>query len=79
MSEWNYETPKTVFLGSRSARTRRRHLDRMPPVWLAQGLLIHAIVHAADIQDRDRGAFVMATMVSTRICRFLPLIFFPAS
>src|ERR1700693_4305656 len=27
-----------------------------------QGLLIHAIVHAADIQDRDGGSFVMATM-----------------
>src|SRR5215813_11913480 len=27
-----------------------------------QGLLIHAIVHAADIQDRDGGTFVMATM-----------------
>src|SRR4249920_190635 len=27
-----------------------------------QGLLIHAIVHAADIQDRDGGVFVMATM-----------------
>ena len=27
-----------------------------------QGLLIHAIVHAADIQHRDGGAFVMATM-----------------
>ena len=27
-----------------------------------QGLLIYAIVHAADIQDRDGGAFVMATM-----------------
>jgi transposase len=24
--------------------------------------LIHAIVHAADIQDRDGGSFVMATM-----------------
>jgi hypothetical protein len=24
--------------------------------------LIHAIVHAADIQDRDGGVFVMATM-----------------
>ena len=23
---------------------------------------MHAIVHAADIQDRDGGAFVMATM-----------------
>ena len=27
-----------------------------------QGLLIHAIVHAADIQDRDGGALVMATV-----------------
>ncbi len=27
-----------------------------------QGLLIHAIVHAGDIQDRDGGALVMATM-----------------
>jgi transposase len=25
-------------------------------------LLIHAVVHAADIQDRDGGALVMATM-----------------
>jgi Transposase DDE domain len=29
-----------------------------------QGLLIHAIVHAANIQDRDGGAFVMATIRS---------------
>ena len=29
---------------------------------LTQGLLIYAIVHAADIQDRDGGVFVMATM-----------------
>ena len=27
-----------------------------------QGLLIHAIVHAADIQDRDGGELAMATM-----------------
>src|SRR6201981_721743 len=27
-----------------------------------QGLLMHAIVHAADIQDRDGGAVLMATM-----------------
>src|SRR3954470_18873174 len=27
-----------------------------------QGLLIHAIVHAADVQDRDGGALVMATL-----------------
>ena len=27
-----------------------------------QGLLMHAIVHAADIQDRDGGAPLMATL-----------------
>ena len=27
-----------------------------------QGLLIHAIVHAADVQDRDGGELVMATL-----------------
>ncbi|MBC5799217.1 MAG: IS5 family transposase, partial [Candidatus Eremiobacteraeota bacterium] len=27
-----------------------------------QGLLMHAIVHGADIQDRDGGALVMATL-----------------
>ena len=29
-----------------------------------QGLLMHAIVHAADIQDRDGGAALMATLFS---------------
>jgi hypothetical protein len=29
-----------------------------------QGLLMHAIVHAADIQDRDGGALLMATLAS---------------
>ena len=32
------------------------------PLVDTQGLLIHAIVHAADIQDRDGGTLVMATM-----------------
>ena len=27
-----------------------------------QGLLMHAIVHAADVQDRDGGAQLMATL-----------------
>src|SRR5216683_4311185 len=27
-----------------------------------QGLLLHAIVHGADIQDRDGGALLMATL-----------------
>ena len=28
-----------------------------------QGLLMHAIVHAADVQDRDGGALLMATLL----------------
>jgi transposase len=28
----------------------------------AQGLLMHAVIHAADIQDRDGGILVMATL-----------------
>jgi hypothetical protein len=28
------------------------------------GLLMHAIVHAAGVQDRDGGAMVMATLFS---------------
>ena len=27
-----------------------------------QGLLMHAVVHAADVQDRDGGVLVMATL-----------------
>jgi hypothetical protein len=33
------------------------------------GLMLHAIVHAADIQDRDGGALVMATLFG--LCPFL--------
>ena len=40
----------------RRSRARSAHSRRYP------SLLMHAIVHAADIQDRDGGAFVMATM-----------------
>jgi hypothetical protein len=29
-----------------------------------QGLLVHAIVHAADLQDRNGGVLVMATLFS---------------
>ena len=28
----------------------------------AQGLLMHAVIHAADIQDRDGGVLVMASL-----------------
>ena len=30
-----------------------------------QGLLMHAIVHAADVQDRDGGALLMASLFSS--------------
>ena len=36
-------------------KKRHIHVD-------TQGLLIHAIVHSADIQDRDSGVLVMSTM-----------------
>jgi hypothetical protein len=37
-----------------------------------QGLLMHAIVHAADIQDRDGGVLVMATLFGLGLYPFQP-------
>jgi transposase len=34
-----------------------------------QGLLMHAVIHAADVQDRDGGVLVMATLFG--LCPFL--------
>ena len=47
------------------SRARERHI-----LVDTQGLLIHAIVHAADFQDRDGGGLVMATLFG--LYRFLP-------
>ena len=33
--------------------------------------MIHAIVHAADIQDRDGGTFVMATMFGRAVAKIM--------
>ena len=33
-----------------------------------QGLLLHALVHSADIQDRDGGVLVMATVFGRYPC-----------
>ena len=45
----------------RRATTRRIKGKKRHILVDTQGLLMHAIVHAADIQDRD-GGIVMATM-----------------
>ncbi len=46
----------------RRATTRKDQGKKRHILVDTEGLLMHAIVHAADIQDRDGGAFVMATM-----------------
>src|SRR5271169_1237800 len=49
----------------RSARLRRRQEDQGQKRHVlvdTQGLLMHAIVHSADVQDRDGGALLMASL-----------------
>ena len=43
--------------GGKKIKGKKRHV-----LVDTQGLLMHAIVHAADIQDRDGGVLVMATL-----------------
>ncbi|WP_374297988.1 IS5 family transposase [Sphingomonas sp.] len=43
--------------GGKKIKGKKRHL-----LVDTQGLLLHAIVHAADIQDRDGGVLLMSTM-----------------
>jgi transposase len=45
------------FDGGKKIKGNKRHV-----LVDTQGLLMHAIVHAADIQDRDGGVLVMATL-----------------
>ena len=45
------------FDAGKKIKGKKRHL-----LVDTQGLLLHAIVHAADIQDRDGGLLVMATL-----------------
>ncbi len=45
------------FDGGKKIKGKKRHV-----LVDTQGLLLHAIVHAADIQDRDGGVLLMATM-----------------
>ncbi|MDQ3566333.1 MAG: IS5 family transposase, partial [Pseudomonadota bacterium] len=45
------------FDAGKKIKGKKRHL-----LVDTQGLLLHAIVHAADIQDRDGGVLVMATL-----------------
>ena len=43
--------------GGKKIKGKKRHV-----LVDTQGLLLHAIVHAADVQDRDGGVLVMATL-----------------
>ena len=45
------------FDGGKKVKGKKRHI-----LVDTQGLLLHAIVHAADIQDRDGGVLLMATL-----------------
>ena len=47
----------TGFDAGKKIKGKKRHL-----LVDTQGLLLHAIVHSADIQDRDGGVLVMATL-----------------
>jgi len=47
------------FDGGKKIKGKKRHV-----LVDTQGLLLHAIVHAADIQDRDGGVLLMATVFS---------------
>ena len=48
---------RRVTMREKKIKGKKRHI-----LVDTQGLLIHAIVHAADIQDRDGGELVMATL-----------------
>jgi transposase len=50
--------PKGYDAGKKISGKKRHHLVD------TQGLLMHAIVHAAEIQDRDGGVLLLATMFS---------------
>ncbi len=50
-------SPKGTVRKDREVKGKKRHL-----LVDTQGLVLHAIVHAADIQDRDGGVLVMATL-----------------
>ena len=47
----------TGYDAGKKIKGRKRHI-----LVDTQGLLMHAIVHAADVQDRDGGALLMATL-----------------
>src|SRR4051812_45292160 len=61
--EWGWETgccrmaQATAPVLDLQIRGKKRHV-----LVDTQGLLLHAIVHAADIQDREGGVLLMATL-----------------
>ena len=46
-----------ITVGGKKIKGKKRHI-----LVDTQGLLLHAVVHSADIQDRDGGVLVMATL-----------------
>ena len=48
----------TGYDAGKKIKGRKRHI-----LVDTQGLLMHAIVHAADVQDRDGGALLMASLL----------------
>ena len=52
-------SPRLASDAGKKIKGKKRHI-----LVDTQGLLMHAIVHAADIQDRDGGALLMATLFS---------------
>ena len=49
----------TGYDAGKKIKGRKRHI-----LVDTQGLLMHAIVHAADVQDRDGGALLMASLLA---------------
>ena len=56
----------TGYDAGRKIKGKKRHI-----LVDTQGLLMHAIVHAADVQDRDGGALLMASLFGAFPCRRL--------
>jgi transposase len=66
VASWPTENPVRAGRGlTRMAKMRGKKIKgkkRHILIGHTQGLLLHALVHSADIQDRDGGVLVMATL-----------------
>src|SRR6202040_2601863 len=55
--KWGLASIRMATMRERRSRAKKRHI-----LVDTEGLLLHAIVHAADIQDRDGGVLLLATL-----------------